>query len=167
MQTSAQGRKLIEDFEGLFLQAYDDADDHVVQVGQRVYGTLTIGYGHSSEAGPPRVYVGMVITEPEADAILTVDLASVELEVSHLITAPLIQCQFDALVSFQYNTGWLSHPQCSLRAAINAGNFQLADKDFGLYDMASGKILQGLVRRREAEALMFAGNVEASLALAA
>ena len=91
MQTSANGRKLIEQFEGLFLQAYDDANDHIVKVGQAVHGTLTIGYGHTSVAGPPRVYVGQTITQVEADSILAADLASVELEVNHLVKVPLNQ----------------------------------------------------------------------------
>lgn len=167
MKTSADGRKLIEDFEGLFLEAYDDNDDRVVHVGQRVVGTLTIGYGHTTSAGPPRVYVGMSITAEEADAILSADLTSVELEVTHLVKAKLNQHQFDALVSFQYNTNWLAHPNCSLLWALNSGNFNLAEEDFGLYDRASGKVEAGLQRRRKAEAMLFAGNVAGALALAA
>jgi lysozyme len=155
MHTSPNGRKLIESFEGLFLQAYDDANDRIVQIGQPVHGTLTIGYGHTSAAGPPHVYVGMVITQPQADAILSADLASVELEVSHLVTAPLNQNQFDALVSFQYNTGWLAHPNCSLLHAVNAQNRPTIDADFMLYDRANGQVLTGLIRRRIAERTLF------------
>ena len=155
MQTSANGRKLIESFEGLFLQAYDDANDKIVQRGDVVRGTLTIGYGHTSAAGPPAVYVGMTITKDVADAILAADLASVEIEVAHLVTVPLNQNQFDALVSFQFNTGWLAHPQCSLRRQLNAGNYNIAAQDFMLYDEAQGKVLAGLERRREAERELF------------
>lgn len=163
MKTSANGRAFIEAFEKLFLQAYDDADDHIVQPGQAVQGTLTIGWGHTSAAGAPRVYVGMMVTSPEADAILSSDLTSVELEVAHLVKVPLQQFQWDALVSFQFNTGWLAHPQCSLLRALNSGNYALTDRDFALYDMASGKVEQGLVRRRRGEAQMFAGNVTGAL----
>jgi lysozyme len=155
MQTSAAGRKFIEGFEGLILQAYDDANDRVVQRGDIVRGTLTIGYGHTSAAGPPQVYVGMNIDQPTADAILGADLASVEIEVKHLITVALNQNQFDALVSFQFNTGWLAHPQCSLARALNAGNYNLAATDFMLYDEASGKVLAGLERRRMEEKDLF------------
>lgn len=155
MQTSANGRKFIEGFEGLFLQAYDDASDHIVQSGQVVHGTLTIGYGHTSAAGPPQVYVGQVIDQLTADAILGADLASVEIEVGHLVKVALNQNQFDALVSFQFNTGWLSHPNCSLLKALNGGNYQLAANDFMLYDRASGQVLTGLVRRRAAERALF------------
>jgi lysozyme len=155
MKTSDAGRAFIEGFEGLFLSAYDDADDHVVKPGGRVYGTLTIGYGHTTAAGPPRVYVGQTISKDEADAILASDLAAVEIEVAHLVKVPLNQNQFDALVSFQFNTDWLAHPHCSLLAALNAGNYQLADDDFTLYDRASGKVVAGLDRRRAAEKALF------------
>lgn len=155
MKTSAAGLKLIEEFEGLFLQAYDDSDDRVLKPGDRCYGTLTIGYGHTSSAGPPRVSIGMEITADEANAILAADLASVEIEVTHLVKVPLNQNQFDALVSFQFNTGWLEHQHCSLLIALNAGNYQLADEDFILYDRSQGKVLVGLTRRRAAEKALF------------
>ena len=155
MKTSDAGRKLIEKFEGLFLQAYDDATERVVMPGNRIRGTLTIGYGHTSAAGPPRVYVGQTIDQALADDILSVDLAAVEIEVNHLVKVALNQNQFDALVSFQFNTGWLGHVHCSLLAALNAGNYEIADEDFMLYDRAHGQILVGLDRRRAAEKALF------------
>jgi lysozyme len=155
MKTSPAGRAFIEGWEALFLKAYDDFNERVVKPGQHVKGTLTIGYGHTTAAGAPKVYVGMEITKEQADDILSADLAGVEIEVSHLVKVPLTQPQFDALVSFQFNTGWLSHPHCSLLAALNAGNYALADVDFMLYDRASGKVLKGLVARRRAEKAMF------------
>ena len=155
MKTSDVGRALIESFEGLNLQAYDDYNDRVIHVGDRIRGTLTIGYGHTDAAGPPHVYVGQEITKEEADAILASDLASVELEVSHLVKVPVNQNQFDALSSFQFNTGWLGHPACSLRQHLNAGDYPRAAQDFLLYTRASGRILAGLVRRRQAEKTLF------------
>lgn len=160
------GRTFEEAFEGLILGAYDDADDHVVRPGQLVEGTLTIGYGHTNAAGLPKVYVGMIITSDQADQILSSDLASVEADLAVKIKRPVNQNQFDALASFQFNTGWLDHPQCSLLAAVNAGRDVTAEADFGLYDMASGRVLAGLVRRRKAEALLYAGNVAEALTLA-
>lgn len=152
MRMSNTNRKaLTEPFEGLFLQAYDDFNDHIVKIGEIVHGTLTIGFGHTSAAGPPRVYVGQEITREEADTILSSDLMAVEIEVNHLVKVPLNQNQFDALVDFQFNTGWLAHPNCSLLKAVNSGNNLLAEEDFMLYDVAQGKVLTGLVRRRTAE----------------
>ena len=155
MKTSDAGRKFIEAFEGLFLKTYDDGT-----------GVLTIGYGHTTSAGPPRVYRGMTITESQADQILSADLASVEIEVEHLVSVALTQNQFDALVSFQFNTGWLGHHGCSLLRAVNAGNTALADEDFKLYDMAGGRVMSGLVRRRKGEAAMFEGQVQTALQIA-
>src|ERR1017187_136779 len=107
MRTGIAGRQSIESFEGLILGAYDDANDHIVKQGGQVHGTLTIGYGHTDAAGPPRVYIGQVIDQATADAILSADLARVEIEVGHLVKTSLNQSQFDALVSFQFKTGWL------------------------------------------------------------
>jgi lysozyme len=153
MKTSAVGRAFIEAFEGLSLKAYWDATGKV----------WTIGYGHTSAAGPPRVYAGMIITQSEADQILSADLNSVEIEVSHLVKVPLKQYQADALNSFQFNTGWLAHLGCSLLRALNVGNYKLADADFALYDESGGRVLTGLVRRRKGEAEMFAGNIKQAL----
>jgi lysozyme len=164
MKTSPAGRVFIEGFEGLFLQAYDDFNERIVKPGQRVRGTLTIGYGHTSTAGPPRVYIGMTITKEEADSILSADLTSVEIEVAHLVKVPLNQNQLDALVSFQFNCGWLGHQHCSLLSALNGGNYELADEDFMLYDRAQGKVLEGLDRRRKAEMKLFATPVQTASA---
>lgn len=152
---SPNGRTKCEGFEGCILQAYDDASDHIVKAGQYVHGTLTIGFGHTDAAGPPKVYIGQIITKEQADQILSVDLQSVELEVKHLVKVKLNQNQFDALVDFQFNTGWLGHQHCSLLNALNAGNYQLADEDFMLYDRAQGKVLAGLDRRRRMEKELF------------
>lgn len=156
LKYSDRGLKLTEDFEGLFLQAYDDATEHIVRVGQRVHGTLTIGFGHTSAAGPPHVFVGMVLAdETEARKILANDLAPVEATVKKVVTRQLNQNQYDALVDFQFNCGWLTHPHCSLLAAVNAGNQELAEEDFMLYDRAKGVVLVGLDRRRAAERVLF------------
>jgi lysozyme len=146
---------LTEKFEGLILQAYDDYDDKIVKPGQSIRGTLTIGRGHTSSAGPPKVYVGQVITEKEADTILINDLLPVENNVKRLVKVPLNQNQFDAIVDFEFNLGWLEHPHCSLLNALNSGNYQLADEDFMLYDRANGRVLVGLDRRRQAEKDLF------------
>ena len=163
MQTGAKGLALIKSFEGCILQAYDDYNDRIATHMQLVRGTLTIGWGHTSAAGPPPVAIGMTITQDQANQILAADLVPVEAEVAKYVTAPLNQNQFDALVSFPFNTGWLGHPGCSLTRALNAGNYTLAAADFSLYDMASGRVLTGLVRRRKAEADLFNTPVTAGV----
>src|SRR5215467_1837064 len=113
MKTSATGRAFIEAFEGKILHTYDDGT-----------GVLTIGYGHTDAAGPPPVKRGQVITEAQADAILSDDLGKVERNVERCIKVPMTQSQFDALVSFDFNTGDLA--KSSIDDKINAGNASAA-----------------------------------------
>jgi lysozyme len=155
IRTSSPGRQLIERFEGQLLRTYDDGE-----------GVLTIGYGHTSAAGAPLVSRGMAITASRADEILTNDLHPCELRVARLVTASLNQNEFDALVSFEFNTGDLS--RSSIPAKINAGRKADAMDTLSRYvhGANSGKLYPGLVRRRKAERLMFEGDVEGALQLA-
>lgn len=155
MQTSPAGRKMIELFEALFLHAYYDSV-HV----------LTIGYGHTNIGNiPPHVTPGMTITEAQADLALNNDLARFELRVSKIM-APLVlkQYQFDALVSFDFNTGDLL--SSTIDDKIKAGHLDAAMQTLMMYNHAGGKVLAGLTRRRKAERLMFLGSVDQALELA-
>jgi lysozyme len=158
MIISPKGIDFIKDWERLFLRAYDDATERFVRPGEKVHGVLTIGWGHTSDAGPPEVYVGMEVTEDWAEEILLADLMPVEHRIDRLVKVPLKQNQYDALVSFEYNTGWLEHPHCSLLSVLNSGNYDLWNKDFMLYDRARGHVMKGLTKRRKAEMEMFHGE---------
>lgn len=157
MKTSTNGRKLIEQFEGCILQAYDDRTDHIVPVGGTSQGTLTIGYGHTSAAGAPKVTVGQIITKEQADTILASDLAKVEDSVNSLVKVSLTQNQFDALVSFQFNLGSLA--RSSVLTDINNKNFKSAADKILLYnnERINGVLtpVAGLTRRRTAERALF------------
>lgn len=153
MKTSANGRAFIEAFEGLFLRTYDDGT-----------GVLTIGYGHTSAAGAPKVAKGQTITGVQADQILSDDLAAVERDVEKIITVPMTQAQFDALVSFHFNTGALR--RSSIDDKFIAGNVSGAMDTLLQYDHAGGRVMAGLTRRRQAERLMFTGQVAAAMKLA-
>lgn len=142
MKTSPNGRTFIETWEGPALKAYNDGT-----------GVWTIGYGHTSAAGLPRVYPGMAITQAEADAILASDLASVEADVNHHVTATINQNEFDALVSFDYNTGGLN--RSSLLADINSGHIDRIGHDLSLWDIGGGRVMPGLAKRRHAEFVLF------------
>jgi lysozyme len=147
MKTSPNGRHFIEGWEGLILHAYYDSA-----------GVITIGYGHTTAAGPPRVYHGMVITADQADQILSTDLAGVENDVNRLVHVPINQNQFDALVSFHFNTGALA--RANVLRAVNAGLFKAVPADLMMWDHAHvhGQlvVLDGLARRRKAEGALFA-----------
>ena len=107
-KTSASGRAFIEKEEGVILHAYNDGT-----------GTLTIGVGHTSAAGLPHVYPGMIITVPQSDMILASDLAAVEIDINHHVKISLNPNQFDALASFDFNTGALD--RSGLLALVNSG----------------------------------------------
>lgn len=157
MKTSKVGLKLIEDFEGCILSAYDDASDHIVPPGGKARGTLTIGYGHTNAAGAPTVHPGQTITKLQAENILASDLRKVEADVNRLVKVPLNQNQFDALVSFHFNTGSLA--RASLLKALNAGNYAAAANGLMMYTKGrlGGQLvpMAGLVRRRTAEKALF------------
>ena len=160
MKTSAKGRAFIEQIEesGVAkLKPYNDGT-----------GTLTIGFGHTSTAGPPKVYRGMTITAEQADAILASDLRSVEIEVEHLVHVPLTQAQFDTLVSFQFNLGKLG--RSTLLKRLNAGNYNAVPAELLKWNkMKIGGVLKtakGLVKRRRAEGAMWTGDYASAMKIA-
>jgi lysozyme len=146
MNTSEAGLKLIRQFEGLRLKAY-----------RCPAGIWTIGYGHTTAAGPPEVREGMKITAAEADAILKRDLERFEAAVSAMVKVPLSQAQFDALVSFAFNCGTAALRRSTLLRRVNAGAFEAVPAELMKWTKADGRELPGLVRRRRAEAALWRG----------
>ena len=144
MHISDRGLTLIKEFEGFRANAY-----------KCPAGVLTIGFGHTSEAGPPVVREGMRITEPEATAMLRRDVLRFERAVLAAIDRQPTQAQFDALVSFCYNVGPGALRQSSVLRHFNNGNIPAAADAFRLWNKGGGKVLKGLVRRREAERELF------------
>ena len=144
MKTSGRGVALIKAHEGLRLTAYPDP-----------VGVWTIGYGHTTAAGPPKVERGMKITDAGADAILRQDLAKFEGYVSSAVKVPLNQNEFDALVSFTFNIGPGNLRSSTLLKKLNAGDRAGAADEFLKWTKAGGKTLPGLVKRREAERALF------------
>lgn len=142
MKTSEFGRKFIEHFEGLYLKTYDDGT-----------GTLTIGYGHTTAAGPPKVSRGQTITPEDADRILSSDLTRVESDVNRLVKVPLNQNQFDALVSFHFNTGALG--RSTLLQKLNARNYLAVPGELARWNRGGGRVMRGLTIRREEEGKLF------------
>lgn len=152
MKTSPNGIKFIEKEEGCILQAYDDYNDKVVKEGQAVKGTLTIGTGHTTSAGAPKVFIGQKITQAQADQILASDLGKVEAQVNNLVKVPLNQNQFDALVSFQFNTGGLA--KSSVLRLLNQKNYQGAADALLNWSKANGNPTL-LLNRRKRERTLF------------
>jgi lysozyme len=139
MQTSQNGRKLIESFEGLRLDSYQD---------QR--GVWTVGYGHTND-----VYKGLTITQEQADQYLAMDLHVAESAVDKFVTVPVNQNQFDALVSLAYNIGGGAFGHSTLLSLLNEGEILGAANQFLVWDKTNGVVNQGLLNRRAAERALF------------
>ena len=159
MQTSANGRKIIEAFEGLYLRPYYDS------VGV-LTSRLRMGYGHTNLGGvPPAVVPGLVWTQEQADQVLSADLKSVEADVTAIMVGiPLTQDQFDALVSFHFNTGDLR--KSSIPVKMRMGNLEGAIYTLTLYNHAGGNVLPGLTRRRQCEAALMRNDVATAFKIA-
>lgn len=147
------GIVLIRTFEELRLEAYDDARPHYrLKSGDDVIGTLTIGYGHTGKD----VFIGQTITVQEANILLAKDIEIAERSVNKLVTFPVNDNQFSALVSFEYNTGRLG--TSTLLKLINAGELEKASEEFDKWVYArkiSKMPLAGLMNRRFAERELF------------
>lgn len=143
-----EGLDLIKQWEGRYLTAYQGAADRP--------GLLTIGYGHTDAAGPPRVHRGMRITERQAEDILRTDLHKVEASVERMVKVPLNDNQFATLVSFVFNVGEGNFGKSTLLRKLNAGDYGAIPKELMKWTRANGKFVQGLANRRAAECGLWA-----------
>ena len=115
-------------------------------------GYLTIGYGHVVK---PHEDFSAGIDEAQAEELLRQDAVIAERAVLRLISVPLTDDQFDALVSFTYNLGGGALQRSTLRRKINREEHTDVPKQFMRWVWAGGRKLKGLVRRREAEAMLY------------
>jgi|TARA_R100001443_G_scaffold93729_1_gene100318 lysozyme len=139
MNISQEGISLIKKFEGCELEAY-----------QCAAGVWTIGYGSTKN-----VKEGDTLTQKEADNLLLHEMQEYEGYIKELVKVPLKQNQFDALVSWVFNLGPANLKASTMLKFLNAGDYHLIPSQIKRWNKASGKVLEGLIRRREAEALMF------------
>ena len=149
MAIGPQGMALIMRFEGCgriradgLVEAYPDPG-----TGGAPW---TIGWG----ATGPGIGPGTIWSRAQCDARLAADLARMAAEVRTAIApAPTTQAQFDALMSFHYNTGAIA--RATLTRKHRQGDRAGAAEEFGRWTRAGGKVLRGLVRRRAAEAELY------------
>ena len=142
MNISQNGLELIKHFEGCELEAYKCAA-----------GVWTIGYGHIKTAEE-----GMVISQSYADELLEGEIVEYEDYVNTAVTAPLSQDQFDALVSWTFNLGNGNLNASTMLKVLNRGEYEEVPAQMKRWNKAGGKVLEGLIRRREAEANLFEGK---------
>ena len=144
MKPSPIAEKLIKHYEGCKLKAY-----------LCPAGVPTIGYGATGFD----VRLGMIWTQEQADERFAHDLDVFGGKVSYALgSKPTTQGQFDALTSFAYNLGIGNLITSTLLKMHKAGNYEGAQAQFQRWNRASGQVLEGLTRRRAAEAAVYGGT---------
>lgn len=131
--------ELIKRFEGFRFKAY-----------KCPAGIWTIGYGHTK--GVKR---GDYITHPIAERMLKEDITELEIKLKDLIKIELTLNQWDAIVSFVYNVGISSFSNSTLLRKLNAGDIKNCSKEIKKWVYCKGVVLEGLQKRRDAEAKLF------------
>jgi lysozyme len=132
---------LVRKSEGLQLEKYQD-----------VAGKWTIGYGHLIKKG--EVFDGP-ITGQRATELLEQDLRLAESAVDELVTVPINDNQFGALVDFVYNVGKSNFEASTLLKLLNSGKYAGAADELLKWVYAGGRRIEGLARRRAAERALF------------
>jgi lysozyme len=147
MRASSAAVELIKEFELLHMSPHLDSS-----------GVPTIGFGHTAGVAlstPP-------VTEPEAVQMLLEDMARYEQAVHEAVRVPLVQHEFDALVSFTFSVGVGALRTSMLLRSLNAGDRAAAACEFQKWNRASkgGQMVvtSFLVARRAAERRMFEGR---------
>jgi len=117
-------------------------------------GYPTIGYGHVVKASEAKTFAGG-ITEARAEELLRQDIIAAQRAVLRLISVPLSDGQFDALVSFTFNLGSGALQRSTLRRKLNRGEYESIPDELLRWVWAGGSKLRGLVKRRRAEGILF------------
>lgn len=156
--TGLQGVDLIKRFEGCHrpigagrFMAYPDPG-----TGGKPW---TIGWGSTRDFDEKPIKPGTVWSQQQCDDKLVRDLRQFERDVRDALGGALAatsQAQFDALVSFHYNTGAIR--RATLTRKHKAGDYRGAQREFGRWNKAGGRVLKGLTRRRASEAKLYASG---------
>ena len=159
MKMSTKGVKLLAQWEGFKKLKYKDSD-----------GEWTIGVGHLitpdelkrgsiNVAGNP-VSINKPWTDENVRALLSQDLIRFEKDVISTIKVPLKQNQFDALVSFAFNIGTGAfNSEIGVAKSLNAGLHNDVPRQLRKWNKSGGKVVDGLVSRREKEIKLWTGEV--------
>ena len=138
-------KELVREFEGCKLKAY-----------KCPAGIWTIGYGNTQYENGKAVKEGEVITLDRAEQLLEVILIKFVQQVGELVKSKVNQNQKDALTDFAYNCGVGNLRSSTLLKKVNADpNDKTIRAEFEKWTRANGKVLNGLVKRRTAEANLY------------
>lgn len=134
---------LENEFEGCKLTAYPDP----ASGGD----PWTIGWGHTG----PEVHEGLVWTQAQADAQLVKDKERAQEVIDELVSTHLTPDENAAVRDFIFNLGAGSFKGSTLLRMLNTGDMEGAAQQFDRWDHAAGRVVAGLLRRREAETALF------------
>jgi lysozyme len=145
MKVNAEGYALIKKFEGCRLKAYKCPAN-----------VWTIGYGNTFYENGMKVKEGDVITQQRAEELAKFIIDQFAVTIEPFIQKPLTDNQFSACVSLAYNIGTSGFKRSSVfkKLNINPNNPTIADS-FKLWNKGGGKVLAGLVKRRDAEIQLY------------
>jgi len=157
MNISDKGIALLTEFEGFRNHAYLDSGKawtigigHLLNKSERASGKVWI-------AGKPVKYSGG-LADHDVILLLKSDLAKTEKDVSRLVSVPLAQHQFDALVSFAFNVGSGAFAASTLRRVLNAGKYESVPAQMRRWVFDNGVRVPGLANRREKEVALWLGG---------
>lgn len=137
---------LIKKYEGFRPQSYQDS-----------VGVWTIGYGTTIINNQP-VKQGMTITQDKALQLVQQEVNKLWSQIESILKVKINDNQMNALVDFAYNLGFGSLKTSTLMRLVNESKFDEAANQFPRWVYAGGKVLPGLVKRREAERQLFLQN---------
>jgi lysozyme len=151
MQLSEDGVQLLRELEGVEPEPYRDAA-----------GLLTIGAGHlmtRDEISSGKITCGDRVirwkdgplSDTEIALLLRDDVSWAEAAVEAAVTVPLTQAQYDALVLVCFNIGGSAFRNSTLCRLLNQGQYDDIPEQIRRWNRAGGRVLQGLVNRRERE----------------
>jgi lysozyme len=160
-KVSAAGIQLLHSFEGCEKDRPDGRFEAYPDPGSNDGHPWTIGWGST---GPDhfnggRIQKGTIWTKAQCDARFEQDIAKYAADVLGALGDAInrtTQAQFDALVSFHYNTGAIA--KATLTRKHVAGDYAGAATEFARWVRNDGAVMKGLVRRRAAEAAMYRGD---------
>lgn len=158
MQMDAKGLGLLKKWEGSSNTVYKDSS-----------GYPTIGVGHlltKAELSSGKIVIGvntvkthLPITEDQIVELLAQDLVLCEKSVNTKVKVKLSQNQFNALVSFAFNVGTPSFEASTLLKVLNNGYYDQVPIQLRRWNKSGGKVVQGLINRRENEIALFVGEL--------
>lgn len=149
MQISQEGITLIKHYEGC-------PQSNGMAVSYRCAANkATIGFGSLKLIDGSPVKDNMSITLQEAEELLAHELKEYEGYINNMVSVPLKQNEFDALVSWVFNLGPSNLKSSTMLKVLNEGKYYEVPEQIKRWNKVNGKVNEGLVKRRKSEALLF------------